>query len=165
MKYAEVCRFYKQAAAEALANVPTQPSMEDATQRARDAVKRLPSADQVREAGQQAKRNIQPVFDDLKEKYQPLIDDAKAWGNDKINWGLDKLKQLNSANTGINAASIGAGGLTAMGTYGLTGLIPGLKKSLGLRLLLSAMTGGIAGTYAKGGLTGAAIDKARPAQG
>lgn len=46
------------------------------------------------------------------------------------------------------ATGAGVGGATALGTYGLAGLVPGLKKHKGLRLLISALSGTAAGAYA-----------------
>lgn len=45
-------------------------------------------------------------------------------------------------------AGLGVGGLTAAGTYGLTGLVPGLKNSKFLRWLLAGTAGGVAGLQA-----------------
>lgn len=45
-------------------------------------------------------------------------------------------------------AGVGVGGLTAAGTYGLTGLVPGLKNSKFLRWLLAGTAGGVAGLQA-----------------
>lgn len=118
----------------------------------RDAIDKLPGADQIRQASKATRDKMIPVINDLRDKYQPLYDDFMG----KI---IGKLRKANWDKTNANAASIGAGGLTAMGTYGLTGLVPGLKKSTGLRLLLAAMTGGIAGAYTSGGLNDLAIKK------
>jgi hypothetical protein len=46
------------------------------------------------------------------------------------------------------ATGVGVGGATALGAYGLSGLVPGLKKHKGMRLLLSALSGTAAGAYA-----------------
>ena len=45
-------------------------------------------------------------------------------------------------------AGLGVGGLTAAGTYGLTGLVPGFKNSKFLRWLLAGTAGGVAGLQA-----------------
>lgn len=63
-----------------------------------------------------------------------FLDSAKGWLSN-----TDKLKNL----------GVGAG--LGLGTYALTGLIPGLKKNRALRLLLGLGAGG-AGTYFGGGI-------------
>lgn len=76
---------------------------------------------------------------------------------------MDGLKQqMRVANwdaTNYRAASIGTGGAAALGTYGLSGLVPGLKNSTGLRLLVAAIAGGLAGNYAAGGIADQLIKK------
>jgi hypothetical protein len=70
-----------------------------------------------------------------------------------------QMREANKQQTNFRAASLGAGGAAALGTYGLTGLVPKLKQSTGLRLLLAAMVGGLAGVYTAGGINDQLIKK------
>ena len=72
-------------------------------------------------------------------------DKVKAWGQKQ--W---------DANKG-NLGSLGLGAVAGAGTYGLSGLIPGVKKQQALRLLLGLMAG--AGTAAYGNEIQAGIGK------
>jgi hypothetical protein len=148
MKYKEVLQMTKTALndAEIQAAVPSDLQVAHM----RDAVDKLPSALDIKKLSEATKAKLAPVFNDLRDKYQPLYDDFRT----KI---IEQMRQANRAKTNADAASIGAGGAAALGVYGLTGLVPRLKKSIGLRLLLAATTGGLAGAYTAGGLRDRAI--------
>ena len=148
MNYTEFKQMHKKALSDAEIQSAVPSDLQVAQMR--DAIDKLPGADAIRKISDATKTKMAPVINDLRDKYQPLYDDFMG----RV---VDRLRKANWAKTNANAASIGAGGLTAMGTYGLTGLVPGLKKSQGLRLLLSAMTGGIAGAYTSGGINDMAI--------
>lgn len=126
------------------------------TAHALHSIDEAPGPDEVRTRLMELQEGIsdaRPVFDALKNKYAPLIDEAKAVVN-------DKARALNWANTHANAIGAGVGGVTAAGTHWLTGKMPWIKNHPTARLLASLLSGGIAGTYAAGGIKDRAINKA-----